>query len=39
LIHGVAGLGVELFQGLAGHGRRMAEGGKFESGKVERYAR
>jgi hypothetical protein len=24
LIHGVAGLGVELFQGLPGHGGRMA---------------
>ena len=38
-IDGVAGLGVELFKGLGGHGARMAEGGKFESGKVNRYAR
>ena len=38
-IDGVAGLGVELFKGLGGHGVRMAEGGKFESGKVNRYAR
>jgi hypothetical protein len=38
-IDGVAGLGVELFKGLGGHGGRMAEGGKFESGKVNRYAR
>lgn len=38
-IDGVAGLGIELFKGLGGHGARMAEGGKFESGKVNRYAR
>ena len=38
-IDGIAGLGVELFKGLGGHGARMAEGGKFESGKVNRYAR
>ena len=36
-IDGVAGLGVQLFEGLGGHGKRMAKGGKFESGKVTRY--
>ena len=37
-VDGVAGLGVQLFEGLGGHGKRMAKGGKFESGKVTRYA-
>jgi hypothetical protein len=39
LVDGVAGGGVEFFERLGGHGGRMTEGGKFESGKVTRYAR
>ncbi len=38
LFDSVAGGGVEFFKGLSGHRMRMAEGGKFESGKVGRYA-
>ena len=39
LIDGVTRGNVEFFERLGGHGGRMAEGGKFESGKVTRYAR
>ena len=39
LVDGIAGGGVEFFERLGGHRGRMAEGGKFESGKVTRYAR
>jgi len=39
LVDGIAGGSVEFFERLGGHGGRMAEGGKFESGKVTRYAR
>jgi hypothetical protein len=39
LVDGIARGNVEFFKRLGGHGRRMAEGGKFESGKVTRYAR
>ena len=37
-VDGVARLGIQLFEGLGGHKGRMAKGGKFESGKVTRYA-
>ncbi len=39
LVDGVPRGAVQFFDGLGGHGGRMAEGGKFESGKVTRYAR
>jgi hypothetical protein len=39
LVDGVARGNVEFFERFGRHGGRMAEGGKFESGKVTRYAR
>jgi len=38
LVDGVARGNVEFFERFGRHGGRMAEGGKFESGKVGRYA-
>ena len=38
LFDSIARRGVKFFEGFGGHRIRMTEGGKFESGKVGRYA-